>query len=374
MLQRVHLMTMPTAAAFHNIMAEPVPPGSLVLLTGINGHVASAIALRLLERGYRVRGTVRVLSSARTVHDVLTKQFGTERLEIIAVGEDIAKEGVFDSAVKGVDAVIHTPSPVMLDSKHPEEQFKPAVNGTLNILRSAQQEPSVKRFLWFGSISAVCFTAKDPTKEVITRDDWNVVSEEVVKNPDDPELGFHAYIASKVVAERAAWKFMEEEQPSFSLTTVLGSWVTGPVFNEVPKPPRLDATLGMVHSVFAEPPRLTGISPYGGIIWCHLFDIADLFVNSLTSPLPLNKRLIGAAGRTSWVAVAEILRNVWPERHYPPAQEDAPTVRFPGGDKAEFDTALERELLGGKWRSLGDAVVSCARDLTEKEAKGWDKP
>lgn len=82
-------------------MADPVPPGSLILLTGINGHVASAIALRLLEGGYRVRGTVRFISSARMVYDALTKAFGTEKLEIIAVGEDIAKEGVFDSAVKG---------------------------------------------------------------------------------------------------------------------------------------------------------------------------------------------------------------------------------------------------------------------------------
>lgn len=36
-----------------------VSPGSKVLVTGINGFVASWVAQRLLESGYSVRGTVR---------------------------------------------------------------------------------------------------------------------------------------------------------------------------------------------------------------------------------------------------------------------------------------------------------------------------
>lgn len=125
-------------------------------------------------------------------------------------------------------------------------------------------------------------TAKDPYVEIITREDWNVVSEEAVKNLDDPMLGFHIYVGSKMTAERAAWAFMEEKkvssairlrydlrekkmftvlQPAFSMTTVLGSFLFGPVFKALTEPPRMDHTLGGFHATFANPPRVDGISP-----------------------------------------------------------------------------------------------------------------
>lgn len=71
-------------------------------------------------------------------------------------------------------------------------------------MRSAKAIPSVKRFLYLGSIGSAVTTAKDPTKEVITRNHWNIITEHAVKNLDDPFIGFHIYVGSKVEAERAA--------------------------------------------------------------------------------------------------------------------------------------------------------------------------
>lgn len=77
-----------------------VPPGSLVLITGVNGHVAGCIALRLLDEGYKVRGTVRAISKAAYLqahprfskyHDVLT---------VVEV-PTIILPGAFDSALQG---------------------------------------------------------------------------------------------------------------------------------------------------------------------------------------------------------------------------------------------------------------------------------
>ena len=109
------------------------------------------------------------------------------------------------------------------------------------------------------------------------------------------------------------------------------------------------------------------------MVWVHAYDVAELFIASLTAESPVGKRLLACAGRMSWAQNAEILRNEFPERPYPPVKLDAPTMNYPGADVIEFDTALERELLGGKWRPLEDAVLSCGRDLVAKEAKGWDK-
>lgn len=94
---------------------------------------------------------------------------------------------------------------------------------------------------------------------------------------------------------------------------------------------------------------------------------------ALTSSKTINIRLIACAGRTSWDAMGKIMQKKYPNRYYPPVSEDAPAMKFYGMDALVYDTALEEELLGGKWRSLEEAVLSCGRDLIEKEKKGWDK-
>lgn len=108
-------------------------------------------------------------------------------------------------------------------------------------------------------------------------------------------------------------------------------------------------------------------------MWCHVDDVADLFIASLTSSKSENTRLIACAGRASWASIAEILKKTFPERAYPPVRDDALCMQYHGAEVIRFDTRLEEELLGGRWRTVEDAVVSCARDLIEKESRGWDK-
>lgn len=78
--------------------AAAVPPGSLVLVTGINGHVASTTVLRLLQKGYKVRGTVRALQRAAYVQNELSGY--KDSFEVVEV-PDILATGAFDAALKG---------------------------------------------------------------------------------------------------------------------------------------------------------------------------------------------------------------------------------------------------------------------------------
>jgi nucleoside-diphosphate-sugar epimerase len=84
----------------------------------------------------------------------------------------------------------------------------------LSILRSARKVASVKRFLYLSTLGTAVMGPQDPTKQVVTRDNWNILSPEAVKNLDDPAIGFHIYLGSKIAAERMAWKFAEEEKVS----------------------------------------------------------------------------------------------------------------------------------------------------------------
>ncbi|KAG7094604.1 hypothetical protein E1B28_005428 [Marasmius oreades] len=351
-------------------MSAVLPP-SLILVSGINGHLASSIALRLLEKGYSVRGAVRHLSSGQYIKKAFSK-YGS-KFELVQVGNDISKEGVFSDAMKGVSAVIHTASPVTMDAKKREEQYVPSIEGTLSIMRSAQATGTVQRLLYLGSLGSAVLGPQDPTKQVVTRANWNITTPETLKNLDDPFLGIHIYVGSKLEAERAAWKFVEEQKPPFTLTTILGALVIGPICSSLSAPPRQDQTLGQVYDCLAKPPRRDGLNPVKSNFWVHSRDIVDLFVVSLTSEKPQGKRLLGVAGLLSWIEVADIMRTKFPDRPYPPSKEDAPRMIYPGAEVIKFDTALEEELLGGSWRSLEDAVLTCAEDLIEKEEHGWDK-
>lgn len=49
--------------------------------------------------------------------------------------------------------------------------------------------------------------------------------EQIVQNPKDAYL---AYRASKTFAEKAAWEFVADEKPAFTLTTMCPPFVFGP--------------------------------------------------------------------------------------------------------------------------------------------------
>jgi nucleoside-diphosphate-sugar epimerase len=88
-----------------------------VLVTGANGYLATWVVKKYLEAGYSVRGTVRSLSKSAFLND----KFGHygNRFELVVV-DDITKDGAFDEAVKGVDAIAHTASPFHLNATNPD--------------------------------------------------------------------------------------------------------------------------------------------------------------------------------------------------------------------------------------------------------------
>ena len=80
-------------------MSLPASNGKTVLISGINGYIASNIGLDLLRKGYTVRGTSRSTSAK---DDLLRGAFkGYESRYEHEVVPDITETGAFDKAVKG---------------------------------------------------------------------------------------------------------------------------------------------------------------------------------------------------------------------------------------------------------------------------------
>ena len=92
----------------------------------------------LLENGYKVRGTVRSLTSKDKYSHLLDLPHAKENLELMEA--DLLVDGSFDQVVKGSVAVFHTASPFFFGATDPQKQLiEPALNGqemcSLQLLR-----------------------------------------------------------------------------------------------------------------------------------------------------------------------------------------------------------------------------------------------
>jgi dihydroflavonol-4-reductase len=105
-----------------------------VLITGVSGFLGSHTAIQLLERGYKVVGTLRNMSRAPEIKQVISKH--TSNIDQLSFARaDLMDEQVWDGLMKGVDYVLHIASPFPRElPKHEDDLILPAKKGTLNIL------------------------------------------------------------------------------------------------------------------------------------------------------------------------------------------------------------------------------------------------
>lgn len=112
---------------------------SLILVTGGSGFIAGHCILQLLERGYRVRTTVRSLTREARVRDVLTRAGMTRGDALEFVAADLTRDDGWADTMAGVDVVLHVASPVRPGKVADEsEVIGPARDGALRVLRAAR--------------------------------------------------------------------------------------------------------------------------------------------------------------------------------------------------------------------------------------------
>jgi nucleoside-diphosphate-sugar epimerase len=204
-----------------------IPKGSWVLVTGATGNVATQVAKQFLERGYKVRGTVRDFAKASwLVTDVFKAYADRGDFELIVV-PDLAADHAFDDAVKGVSAIAHVAS-VVTFSPDPEEVIPQTVKGATGILEAALNEPSVREFVYTSSIVAATLVTPGNTTHV---DDstYNETAIELAWSKAAPEAvrGAIVYSASKAEAEKAVWDFVRQRKPHFTVNSVGPSHILG---------------------------------------------------------------------------------------------------------------------------------------------------
>ncbi len=259
--------------------------GTRVLVTGGTGFVGGHALLRLLGDGYQVRTTVRDLARSEELRTVLRRHGAdVDRLEITSA--DLTEDAGWRAAADGCDLVLHVASPFPAQSPtDPEELIGPARDGTLRVLRAAR-EAGVRRVVLTSSFAAVGYTAK-PDDSAYTEQDWT-----------DPE-GQPPYIASKVIAERAAWDFAADSGPE--LVAINPTGIFGPALGH-----DYSGSLGLVKQLLDG--AVPGIPDLAfGVV--DVRDVVDAHVRAMLLPEAAGQRFIVVArAPVTMLEIAGILR------------------------------------------------------------------
>jgi dihydroflavonol-4-reductase len=335
---------------------------AVVLISGISGFIARHCAVEMLNAGYGVRGTVRSLQRAGEVKDSLAQHADVSCLEFAAA--DLESDAGWTEAAAGCTHVLHVASPFPAKQpKDEQELIRPAVQGTLRVLRAAIGA-GAERFVQTSSMAAVVYGYPKDRTAPFTAADWTRV--------EDPSVT--AYVKSKTLAERAAREYMDEQRPRLHYSSVNPGLVLGPA---------LDRDIGtsadlirmFLKGKYPGAPRMS-------IPVVDVRDVARMHRLALETAAPSGGRYLGAAD-CLWLA--EIARAIG--ERVGPAARRVPTRELPDwavkltglfdpaarlavpelGKQLRVDTSDTRQALAMEFIPAPEAAAAMARSLIDLE-------
>jgi nucleoside-diphosphate-sugar epimerase len=259
----------------------------VVLVPGGSVFVGVHCILQLLQKGYRVKTTLRSLNKKNSVLDMLKVGGMTSFENLSFIEADLTKDTNWAEAVAGCDFVLHVASPIFLRiPKDPNEMILPAVEGTLRVLQAAR-DAGVKRVVMTSNFGAVGYSHKDTT-QLITEESWT----------DADEKGLSAYNKSKVLAEKAAWDFMKKEGGGLELSVINPMAILGPSLG-----PELSSGFELLKKVLDGSMKAIPNITLGIV---DVRDVADLHIRAMTNPAAKGQRFLALSGGV--VSLPEIAR------------------------------------------------------------------
>ncbi len=342
-------------------MSDKLITSAPVLVTGASGFIASHLVNQLLERGYRVRGTVRDPAKTIAGGHLTGLPGAAEKLELVQA--DLLTPHAFDQPVDGCEYVIHSASPYVIDVDDPQRDLvDPAVKGTISILEACRDAGGVKRVVLTSSVAAITDQADG---HINTEDDWNTRSS-LTRNP---------YYYSKTLAERAAWSFMDANDPPFDLVVMNPFYVIGPSL--VPE-------LNTSHTFLTG--FTNGVLP--GVLaiewpFVDVRDVARAHITAMENPNASGRYIIAAETWTMRQVVDLLRAKGWGERYRLPsislesglgvalsrfAVNFQPTgarsyMKTHLGGHMRFDNSKARTQLGVEFRDVDQTILDTMENL-----------
>lgn len=331
-----------------------------VLVTGASGFIGSHCIIQLLEKGYHVRGAIRVLERSQSLQHILSRHTDTSQLSFVEC--DLLNDAGWDCAMADIDYVLHLASPLpRITPKNDDDLVIPAREGALRALKAAIKA-NVKRFVMTSSVAAIGYSHGEIDRP-FNENDWS----------DPASTDNSSYTRSKTIAEKSVREYLEQNPTSMSFCTINPAAVLGPVL-EPDYGTSPEIVLKLLKGDFPGIPRL-------GFPLVDVRDVADLHIRAMESDQVNLDRLI-ASNDFLWVEeIAQILKQSHPDFSHKLPRYKLPNwmvklaalmdpvtrgVTFELGIKREFDASLAKEKLGWQSRPNKEAIIATANTLIEQ--------
>lgn len=331
-----------------------------VLLTGVTGFLGSHTAIQLLDRGYKVTGTLKNINRLSSIKETIEKHTkNTNNLTLVEA--NLMDKDIWSELTCETDFVQHIASPFPRElPKDENELILPAKQGTLNVLKAASKN-KVKRVIITSSVATIVYGKnKMEFGKVFDETHW---TDETIKKDTTP------YFRSKTIAEKSAWKYINNK-PGIELTTILPGAMLGPV---------LENDFGTSANIIIK--ILDGSSPALPKIGFDIVDVrsvADLLIRAMEAPQAANQRYIASAGYMTFKEIASLLKKQYPNRKIPLTELPNFFVKlysnFEGslkpilidlGIKRRLDISKAQKELQWQPLSVQESVLSCAKSIFE---------
>jgi len=327
-----------------------------VMVTGASGYVAGHLVKKLLSEGLTVHATVRNPSDKKKLKylDQLNTQLpGT----IKYYKADLLNKGDFDKASLGCELIFHTASPFKLNINDPQlDLVNPAVEGTKNVLESANRSDSCKRVVLTSSCASIVGDAIECDGRSSTDESyWNETS----------NLEHQPYSYSKTMAEKAAWE-INKNQDQWDLITINPSLVVGPGINPFGSSESFRLVKQMGDGTF----KMGAPAFYIGAV--DVRDVAEAHFQAGFTPAAKGRHIVSAEN-TDMLSLAGHLKSKYPEGYPLPTKTLPKTMIWLAAPLVGFTRKMIKLNVGYKWnmdntksqKELGIKYTPLSQSMTD---------
>ncbi len=284
------------------------------------------------------------------------------------VEADLNNEGCWGSIVNGCIYVFQIAShPPPEGAVNENDLISQEVEGVLNVLKACSECESVKRVVMTSSIAAISSgmggNPGRPIDSEYSENDWSI------------ESSCPPFEKSKLMAERAAWDFVETlpKDTAFEFVVVNPSFIQGPL---------LSATSGAVSAALPKL-LLERLMPAVPNVCLGIVDVRDVVAGEIAAmftPSAAGKRFILNGGTTSFQEFAVIIRNEFESQGYNVPTSTIPTfilwvlkffvpaikAAYPGVNmKISWNNERMKNELGVTPRPINEAIIAMCYSLIE---------